>query len=935
VDITYRTLGPWGSGKGANLQPSEVDTNFWSLAEAIVALQTNPAQPVGIASITVSGTQMYISLTDGTVLGPFTLPVLSFRWRGEWEAGADYVALDVISVEFTGIFMCQVSHTSGATFDINQEIGGTLVWLQLFGSVDASLSGLSDVYIDPVESVGDALVWTYHDGGIGYKWTNRHLGDLAFQEPFNVAITGGSITGMAAPVNPGDVVNKAYVDALPAGMTSGPGTMMANASTVTGPAIPTHLSDYLDYVFTSTVAGTIIYRSSTSWTVLPPGTSGQFLKTNGPGLDPAWAPGGSGVTSITAGTGISTGAGPIVATGTVSLDPVPDRNFLSNISGASAPPTPHTLSAFLDVVLSNARGSVLTRTIGGWVSLAPGLIGQTLTSQGASADLIWTSPAGGGTVTSINAGSGISTGGAPITGSGSVSLASVANQTLLANISGSSTAPTPTALSALFDAILGSAQGSVLYRAATGWAALGPGTNGQVLTSGGSAANPAWAAAVTGAPIASLNMLANLTGGTATATGQTVSAVLDAVFSSARGSILFRGASAWQALAPGTSGQLLQTGGSSGNPSWTTVATGGARVTVSDTAPTSPAPVAGDLWWCSAVGVGQLFVYYTDPDSSAWIQANSAPATTGASATQIDAYTTAGTLTWTKPAGAVAVTVILYGGGGGGGAGVGAAAGSARGGGSGGGGGASVIRTFAAADLGVSETVTIGAGGGGATTSAGNGIAGGNTAFGTRFTSFGGGAGRGGGTTLGSSGGSGGGSGGPGNAGSTAAAVGGLPTTSSTLPGVGGGGGASQMGAEWGGGGGGSSAANGGAGAAAGPSLYGAGGGGAAGGITTGNAAGTSGAGGGVNTYVTTVSAGGGGAAGAATGAVGSDGTAGNSTRGGTGGGGGGANTSGTGGKGGNGAVPGGGGGGGGGGTPTQGNGGDGGAGSAYVITYF
>lgn len=39
---------------------------------------------------------------------------------------------------------------------------------------------------------------------------------------------------------------------------------------------------------------------------------------------------------------------------------------------------------------------------------------------------------------------------------------------------------------------IGSTQGDVLYRGASAWAALPPGTSGQVLTSGGASANPAW-----------------------------------------------------------------------------------------------------------------------------------------------------------------------------------------------------------------------------------------------------------------------------------------------------------------------------------------------------------------------------------------------------------------------------------------------------------
>ena len=49
------------------------------------------------------------------------------------------------------------------------------------------------------------------------------------------------------------------------------------------------------------------------------------------------------------------------------------------------------------------------------------------------------------------------------------------------------------AVSARLDAAAGSTQGAVLYRSASGWVALPPGSSGQVLQSGGPGANPAWA----------------------------------------------------------------------------------------------------------------------------------------------------------------------------------------------------------------------------------------------------------------------------------------------------------------------------------------------------------------------------------------------------------------------------------------------------------
>ena len=67
-----------------------------------------------------------------------------------------------------------------------------------------------------------------------------------------------------------------------------------------------------------------------------------------------------------------------------------------------------------------------------------------------------------------------------------------------------------TALSPLLDAMAGTAQGSVLYRNASGWASLPPGTQGQVLTSQGSGANPTFASA-SAPPAGARQLLATLT----------------------------------------------------------------------------------------------------------------------------------------------------------------------------------------------------------------------------------------------------------------------------------------------------------------------------------------------------------------------------------------------------------------------------------------
>lgn len=66
-------------------------------------------------------------------------------------------------------------------------------------------------------------------------------------------------------------------------------------------------------------------------------------------------------------------------------------------------------------------------------------------------------------------------------------------------------------LSAALDATFSGTQGAVLYRGASGWAALGPGTSGQFLKTQGAAANPVWSALPGGGDMLAANNLSDLT----------------------------------------------------------------------------------------------------------------------------------------------------------------------------------------------------------------------------------------------------------------------------------------------------------------------------------------------------------------------------------------------------------------------------------------
>ena len=68
----------------------------------------------------------------------------------------------------------------------------------------------------------------------------------------------------------------------------------------------------------------------------------------------------------------------------------------------------------------------------------------------------------------------------------------IANNTLLANISGATASPSSTTLTQFLDSVITNTQGSLIYRSGSAWTSIAPGSSGQVLTTGGAGANPTW-----------------------------------------------------------------------------------------------------------------------------------------------------------------------------------------------------------------------------------------------------------------------------------------------------------------------------------------------------------------------------------------------------------------------------------------------------------
>lgn len=118
--VVYRTDGAWGSGLGRVLTAAEVDANFYSLVQRVLALESTPPTPISIESIDYAAGGITITMNDATTFGPFVIPVASFNYRDMWQNNTLYHYLDLVNVPTIGLFLVLVEHTSPvlpATFD--------------------------------------------------------------------------------------------------------------------------------------------------------------------------------------------------------------------------------------------------------------------------------------------------------------------------------------------------------------------------------------------------------------------------------------------------------------------------------------------------------------------------------------------------------------------------------------------------------------------------------------------------------------------------------------------------------------------------------------------------------------------------------------------------------------------------------------------------
>lgn len=145
MTITYRTAGAWGPGKGANLTAAEVDGNFHGLATRLAVVETNPAQPAQIETITSSGAALTITLDNGEVFGPLPVPAAALRFMGSWAPGTPYLKNDVVRYG-NDIHYIAADHTSGPVFSPTQTIAGVAVYQLMFDGDAAARSSVGPVF---------------------------------------------------------------------------------------------------------------------------------------------------------------------------------------------------------------------------------------------------------------------------------------------------------------------------------------------------------------------------------------------------------------------------------------------------------------------------------------------------------------------------------------------------------------------------------------------------------------------------------------------------------------------------------------------------------------------------------------------------------------------------------------------------------------------
>lgn len=170
MPLTYVSDGAWGTGQGAPLNANQHDTNIFTLAEGIAALETAFDEGVTLVDpyVTSAGSIITFHLSnDDTVSVAVEFP--TFTYRGTWLPSTAYAIGDIITVAGTGSFIVNVPHVSDTTFDPeaveegtdgdllyglllpDPDLTNTVKWLGVFPA--ETTINQNDVFSDPTYGV--------------------------------------------------------------------------------------------------------------------------------------------------------------------------------------------------------------------------------------------------------------------------------------------------------------------------------------------------------------------------------------------------------------------------------------------------------------------------------------------------------------------------------------------------------------------------------------------------------------------------------------------------------------------------------------------------------------------------------------------------------------------------------------------------------------